>query len=152
MWLGFFIKNSTNIPRVMNQGFEEIPHVTLDELRAALHEMKNNKAAGDDQIEIEARKLGGTLLHQMLCKLYNACLTSGRTPSQWDRAVITIMHKKGDITNLKNDRPISLLSHLYKLFLRIIIKRITNKCFFYQPRERSYGASNAEHIIEGQSL
>ncbi|KAH1021924.1 hypothetical protein HUJ04_011408 [Dendroctonus ponderosae] len=62
---------------------EDIPDVTLDELRAALCEMKNNRVAGDDQIEIEAIRLGGTLLHQMLYKLYNTCLTSD-SPSQWN--------------------------------------------------------------------
>lgn len=128
---------NTNIPKIQNQGSEELPEITMAELSDALCEMKNNKTAGEDDIEIEAVKHGSTTLHRTICKLFNACLINGTTPSQWDRATIIILHKKGDIAKLQNYRPISLLSHIYKLFMRIISKRICNKLDLYQPCEQA---------------
>lgn len=125
------------IPKIQNQGSEDLPPVTTEEIRAALKDMKNRKSPGDDGVVIEAVKCGGHLLHRAVCKLFNACLERGITPSQWDRAVIIILHKKGDITELANYRPISLLSHVYKLFMRIVAKRITSKLDLYQPREQA---------------
>lgn len=59
--------------------------------------MKNSKTLGDDGIIIESIKKGGDALHRTLCKLVNACMVNGTTPTQWDRAVILILHKKGEI-------------------------------------------------------
>ncbi|KAH1004409.1 hypothetical protein HUJ05_005225 [Dendroctonus ponderosae] len=67
----------------------------------------------------------------------SACLLKGTTPSQWTNAVIIIMHKKGNVTDLRNYRPISLLSHVYMLFMAVITKRLTNKLDSYQPCEQA---------------
>ena len=64
--------------------------------------------------------------------LYNACLTGGNTPEQWENAVMIILHKKGDITESGNYPHIRLLSPLYKLYMRIITNRLGHKLDFHQ--------------------
>ncbi|XP_050465081.1 uncharacterized protein LOC126858648 [Cataglyphis hispanica] len=125
------------IPHIQNQGSEDIPEVTISEVENTLASMKNNRAPGEDQIIIEAIKVSGKSMMCALQKLFNACISKGITPTQWNNAVIILIHKKGDIANLTNYRPISLLSHIYKLFMKIITQRLTPKLDFYQPREQA---------------
>ena len=75
--------------------------------------------------------------------------THHTAPAKWNNAVITILFKKGDIKKLENYRPISLLSHLYKLFTKVIVNRIKNKLDAYQPREQAgfrSGYSTSDHL------
>ncbi|KAL3282559.1 hypothetical protein HHI36_005739 [Cryptolaemus montrouzieri] len=51
--------NIPNVPKVLNQGSEEIPEITEDDILSALKEMKDEKATGEYGIEIEAIKYGG---------------------------------------------------------------------------------------------
>lgn len=53
---------------------------------------KNNKAAGEDQIVIEAIKAGKFTILKTLALLYNICFLEGVTPFKWDKAVIIIFH------------------------------------------------------------
>ena len=87
--------------------------------------------------------------------LYNQCLQWEKVPEAWENAVITLLHKKEDITKLENYRPISLLSTLYKLFMKIITKRNTKKFDFYQPVEQAgfrSGFSTNDHLQVMRSL
>ena len=113
--------------KVTNQGSEEMPDITPNEVRKALQAMKNNKSPGEDGIVTEAIKLAGSGLLGALARLFNKCLSEATTPTQWNNAEIILLHKKRDIEDLKNYRPISLLSHIYKLFTRIIANRLDNK-------------------------
>ena len=45
-----------------------------------------------------------------LTTLFNKFLIKGTTPTVWNNAVILIMHKEANIADLKNNKPISLLS------------------------------------------
>ncbi|XP_057654761.1 uncharacterized protein LOC130893016 [Diorhabda carinulata] len=126
-----------NKMKVVNQGSELVPEITIEESKNALTEMKNKKAAGEDQIVIEAVKVGGEKLLKEIISLFNLCLQKGEIPEKWRNATIILIHKKGDITNLENYRPISLLSHLYKWFTKIVTKRLERKLDFYQPREQA---------------
>lgn len=120
-------------PVIMNVGSEELPEITVEETRAAVDEMKNNKSPGEDGVRIEAIKEGGDTLLKAITALFNKCLELEKIPKAWENAMIILLHKKGDITKLENYRPISLLSQLYKLFMKIITKRNTKKLDFYQP-------------------
>ncbi|XP_056633464.1 uncharacterized protein LOC130443041 [Diorhabda sublineata] len=126
-----------NKMKVVNQGSELVPEITIEESKNAPTEMKNKKAAGEDQIVIEAVKVGGEKLLKEIISLFNLCLQKGEIPEKWRNATIILIHKKGDITNFENYRPISLLSHLYKWFTKIVTKRLERKLDFYQSREQA---------------
>ena len=128
---------------------QRMPDITVDEVKAAVAEMKNKKSPGEDGVPVEAIKLGGDSLLKAITALFNQCLQWEEVPEAWENAVITLLHKKGDITKLENYRPISLLSTLYKLFMKIITKRNTNKFDFYQPVEQAAfrsGFSTNDHL------
>ncbi|KAL0852521.1 hypothetical protein ABMA27_017001 [Loxostege sticticalis] len=128
---------------------EDIPDVSLYEIRMALKQLKNNKAPGDDGITAELLKAGGTPVLKALQKLFDSVILEGQTPSAWHRGVVVLFFKKGDKTLLKNYRPISLLSHVYKLFSRVITNRLARRFDDFQPPEQAgfrKGFSTIDHI------
>ncbi|KAJ2937651.1 hypothetical protein O0L34_g19326 [Tuta absoluta] len=116
----------------------------------ALKQLKNNKAPGEDRITSELLKAGGTPVLKVLQKLFNSVLIEGVTPEAWNRSVVVLFFKKGDKTLLKNYRPISLLSHVYKLFSRVITNRLARRFDDFQPPEQAgfrKGYSTIDHIF-----
>lgn len=83
---------SVLIMRVLNQGSEDIPDVSSDEMRQTLSEIKNNKSLGEDEIVIESIKQGGDELLNKLKSLFNQCLKEGITPSRWNNAVFYTLY------------------------------------------------------------
>ena len=135
--------------KVQNVGSEDIPDISTEEINYALKKMKNHKAPGEDSIVIESIKIGGKTLLNRIETLFNLCLKNQSIPKKWNNAIMILLFKKGDNTNLENYRPISLLSHLYKLYTRIITNRLENKLEFYQSREQAgfrSGYATADHL------
>ena len=111
--------------------------------------MKANKAPGNDQITSDVIKLGGNQVIKQLKIIFNNILKSKTVPKEWKEAKIIILHKKGDRKDLKNYRPISLLSHIYKLFTRALQKRLESILDDSQPREQAgfrKGYSTTDHL------
>ncbi|CAB3240548.1 unnamed protein product [Arctia plantaginis] len=106
---------------------EDLPEVSIDEIEMALGQLKNGKAPGEHGVTTE------------LLKTVN--------PS-----VVVLVFKKGDKTRLKNFRPISLLSHVYKLFSRVITNRLAQRLDEFQPPEQAgfrsgYGTIDHIHTV-----
>jgi len=101
--------------------------------------MKNNKISREDDIVVETIKQESEELLKIIITLFNKCLKETKTSAAWDNALITIMHKKRNIANLKNYRSISLshLSHTFKLFIKILTKCFIPKFDFYQLIEQA---------------
>ena len=97
----------------------ELPSITVRDVEVAVKQMKDNKAPGNDDLSNDIFKTGGDEINKQLVKLYNPILR--KIPVKWKEGNIILLHKKADI---KNYRPISLSSHAYKIFTRIIQNRI----------------------------
>ncbi|XP_044767130.1 uncharacterized protein LOC123323016 [Coccinella septempunctata] len=134
---------------ICNVGSEDIPEISKQEIKAALRQMKNRKSPGEDRITCEMLKMGGVVIERSLQILLNKCLLEGNIPDTWKNAEMVLLFKKGDNGNVENYRPISLLSHMYKLLTRIITNRLTNKMDAYQPAEQAgfrKGFSTTDHL------
>ena len=60
----------------------------------------------------------------ILCEIYNKILDTEIYPTDWGKAIIAPIHKKGDINNPNNYRGISLLSCISKIFMKVINNRL----------------------------
>lgn len=79
-----------------------LPKVTEDEVGFALSRMKRGKAPGDDEMYVEMLQAGGSAMLKPLAKLFNKVMQKGATAKILKNASVTILHKKGNKTELQN--------------------------------------------------
>jgi len=123
-------------PSIKSTCNKDIPKVLSSEVEHAVKHMKCNKVR-EDEIAIELIKEGGNVVAKQLAKLFTNCLISKRVPKSWNNAVIILLHKKGDIKDINNYRPISLMSQISKLFSKVILNRIERVLDSNQSREQA---------------
>ena len=75
-------------------------------------------------LSIRMIKFCGNSICKPLSKTFNDCLKEGKFPSDWKKAHVVPVHKKGDKQCLKNYRPISLLPICSKIFERLIYNEL----------------------------
>ena len=81
--------------------------------------------------------------------LFNDILKEKRIPNEWKEAKVIFLFKKGDKNEVKNYRPISLLLHMYKIFLRVLNNRIVRVLDENRTREQAgfrKGYSTTDHV------
>ena len=123
--------------------------VTEEEVERAIKRTKRHKAQGVDGITSDIIKLGGPIVLTYLTNIFNNILEAKQIPDSWHEANIVILFKKGDPKDIKNFRPISLLSHSYKIFTRLLQTRIERTLDENQPREQAgfrKGYSTTDHL------
>jgi len=98
-------------------------------------------------------------LHKF-CNFLNVCWIYGDIPEEWRPAIVIPIHKKGDRSNPDNYRGISLLNTGYKIYSKIISKRLTvivevllleEENGFRKGRSCMDGIFSASQIIEKHS-
>src|SRR6266853_3155272 len=130
--------STSDKPDLPTTADEPIPEILGCKVQHAIKQMINNKAPGEDGIVIDTIKLGGDEICKHIAKLFTTCLSKRMTPEAWNNAAIILLHKKGDIKDINNHRPISLLSHMSKLFGKVIKnRRIKKQLDFNQAREQA---------------
>ena len=82
--------------------------------------MKDNKSPGVDGIPPKLLKEIVEQISTPLAKLFNSSLEEGIVPSEWKKANITLLFKKGSRNKSENYTPVSLTSVVCKLLETLI--------------------------------
>ena len=98
--------------------------ITEQEISTAIRKLKKGKAPGIDEILPEFLIEAETNIKSYLIKLFNKMYDYSYFPTQWSKAIIVPLFKKGDKNNPGNYRGISLLSVTSKIFTSIINTRL----------------------------
>ena len=95
---------------------------SFDEVENAILSIKDNKAAGPDNLPSEVNEYGGCALHRRLHNFILDCWSAKCLPQQWKDADIILVHKqKGDRAECGYSRGISLLSVAGKVLTKIML-------------------------------
>jgi hypothetical protein len=85
-----------------------------------LQRLNPNKATGPDTISPRMLKETAKSIAPILARIFNYSLATSKFPDAWKIANITPLHKKNEKQNIKNYRPISLLSCIGKTLERCV--------------------------------
>ena len=100
--------------------------VSLEELTTSVKSLSLNKSPGPDGFTLEFYLCFWNLLGPLLCHLCKQCLFDGSLPESLRTSVTRLLFKKrGDVKDLKNWRPISLLNVDYKIISKVITLRLS---------------------------
>ena len=93
---------------------------TCDDIATLIKNLDPNKAHGQDMISIRMLKLCGKSICKPLDLIFQSSIKQGKFPTEWKKAYVVPVHKKGDKQILKNYRPVSLFASCGKIFERLI--------------------------------
>ena len=120
------INNSSEIPATLNIKATKTIPVTGADITKIIKNLNQNKAHGHDMVSIRVVKLCGNSVLPPLEPIFKSCLERGTFPSEWEKADVVPVHKKGDKQSLKNYHSMSLF-----LICEKIERLIYNKIFEY---------------------
>ena len=112
-------------PPIM-KNFEGPPRMK-DDVRKAVKLMKKRKTAGPDKITVEMIESLDEFGMDMLTDFLNAIYDSGEMPSDLSKSIFIALPKKPGATECESHRTISLMNHITKILLTIMMARTRNK-------------------------
>ena len=126
--------------------------INVSEVLMIINKLKNKNSSGVDEISNKLLKSIGTELSKPLTIIINQCLLTGIFPDLLKIAKVKPLFKRGDVCQLNNYRPISLLPTISKVFERVIYSQLYT--YFSENNllsEQQYGF-RAQHSTELASV
>ena len=109
--------------RPMNTEEDNFP-ILREEVEAAVKFLVKGKSAGVDNIPAELIQAGREAVTNILTAIYNKIWQTGDWPTPWTQSMVITLPKKGNLQLCQNYRTISLISHLSKVMLKVILNRL----------------------------
>ena len=103
------------------------PKILKSEVESSLRKLKRNKAAGPDEVVTEMMIALEDYGIDKLTDIVNEIYDTGVIPEDLSRSIFIALPKKPGATECELHRTISLMSHMTKLILRIIMMRARSR-------------------------
>ena len=98
--------------------------VTEGEIRGIINSMKPKNSSGYDGISTKILKLSGSQISKSFAFIIDKSIKTGVFPECLMYAVITPLHKRGDVSDIANYWPISLLPAFSKILEKAMHSRL----------------------------
>uniref|UniRef100_A0A8P4KAC5 Reverse transcriptase domain-containing protein n=1 Tax=Dicentrarchus labrax TaxID=13489 RepID=A0A8P4KAC5_DICLA len=138
------------LPQISREANQQLDSpLTPQELYAALQSMQGRKAPGIDGLTVEFYKAFWDILAHDIIDVFNESLVSGSLPLSCRRAIITLLPKKGNLQEIRNWRPVSLLCTDYKILSKVLANRLKGTMEQILHRDQTYcvpGRSMVDNI------
>ena len=114
----------------------EIPEITKEmngpvilksEIQAAMKTMSKGKSPGDDGVMIEMLRAGGEIMADKITKVANKIYNTGNIPEEMAKSIFIAIPKKAGTVECSQHRTLSIMSHITKIILKVILARINTK-------------------------
>jgi len=93
----------------------DIEELTIEDVKEAIRNLKNNEAAGTDGLHPDLIKYRGNKLLNRIYELVRQIWKEERIPEEWKETIIVHIHKRGDRDRCENYRGIALGNAAYKI-------------------------------------
>lgn len=135
-----FIGNAFEQLPLVDNNTEHLSDIELNlcTILDTLHSLPSKNSTSPDNIPYIVLKNCADSLAPILTDLFRSILDDGHIPAIWQKSIIIPIYKKGEKTDPKNYRPISLTSTVCRVFERILHEKITeflNKKSFFNENQ-----------------
>ena len=104
-------------------------YITKEDIQKVLNKLKENKSPGMDKLSPKYIKELSSSLLTPLQHIFALSLLTGKVPTDWKKAQISAIYKKGGTTLAGNYRPVSLTSIISKVMETLVRNHIMNYMF-----------------------
>ena len=118
----FFLNNSDYTDNALISDID----FTEREIEAAIDKLKPNASPGPDNIPALLLKKCKKTLSKPLHKIWKCSFETGSVPKILKHGIITPIFKKGSKGDATNYRPVTLTSHIIKIFERVVAQKIVS--------------------------
>ena len=125
--------------KTIKQKWKEI-NITEENVSKILQNLKTDKSPGPDSLHPKLLNKLSKELAVPLTKIFTTSIKTNQIPTEWKKAKVSAIYKKGDKSQAGNYRPVSLTSVVCKVMEKLvrdhIMKHMTNNDLF---TEKQYG-------------
>lgn len=121
-WQFFFLSSALQNRCNRSFCFNTITPVDVQQI---IDGINSGCSAGPDGLEIKFFKLASHVLSLPLADIFNLSLATCETPRSWNCIRVIPLYKGGDITDMNNYRPISIINSVTKMFEKLIFNQLS---------------------------
>jgi len=104
----------------------QLRHVSLERIRKIIRSLSNSKSIGIDELDSYSLKVAADFvvypIHHIVC----LSIIQQKFPDSWKFSKVIPLHKKGEVLERKNYRPVAILSPLSKVLEKIVFEQVYN--------------------------